>query len=114
MKAHERIHEGRGNECKFCGKNYTQSSNLRDHERVHVLKKHVATNNLETREKQRLAKSRGRPSIMEKHQRMIKEKKEREENLVSKGAKKEEKIVASEDEEDQETQESNETKVEEA
>ena len=63
MKTHERVHEGGGYECDYCGRVFSQSGTLKDHMAKHKKARHVKTGDVNLRKEQIITDKRGRKSI---------------------------------------------------
>lgn len=66
MRAHEKIHMQEIVKCRYCATSLSQGASIRDHEKLHVRKRHVITDDPRVHKKQAInKKKRGRPSIIE-------------------------------------------------
>lgn len=65
MISHEKIHLGKVPRCRYCGKMFSQGKNLKLHESQHAKLGHKATRDKELQESQVIAKTRGRPSLVD-------------------------------------------------
>ena len=82
------MHLGKGKFCDFCGKMFSQVKNLRDHEKDHIKKKHVKTEDPEVRKKQELTLiKQGRPSILNMDRKKKEEESKKSEESPSKRRK---------------------------